>query len=322
MTSTDLPVRDSGPAPHTPHTGRAAAVRRRAPRTGPHSRHHPRTHLTLGAGRTSRVLALAALTVMALVWLLPMAWALLTAFKSERDASDPLHWLLPAHGFTLQGFSAVWERGDLPLWMLNSLLISAAVTVITVLVSAMAGYAFSRTLFAGRRWLFALTVAAVLVPPQILIVPWFQQMLSLGLLDTYAAVILPQTVAPVMVFILKKHFDSLPHELEEAARIDGAGHWRIFWSVLLPLSRPMLAAVSIFVFIGAWNNFLWPFISTSDPALMTLPVGITSVKDAYGIQYAQSMASAVLAALPLVVVFMFFQRHIVKSVATTGLGGQ
>ena len=279
-------------------------------------------NLTLGESRTARAAALAVLAVAALVWLLPMAWALLTAFKPEQDASNPLHWLWPEHGFTLRGFSSVWERGALPLWMLNSLLISSAVTVITVLVSAMAGYAFSRTLFAGRRALFVLTLAAVLVPPQILIVPWFQQMLTLHLLDTYAAVILPQTVAPVMVFILKKHFDSLPRELEEAARIDGAGHWRIFWSVLLPLSRPMLAAVAIFVFIGAWNNFLWPFVSTSDPALMTLPVGITSVKDAYGVQYAQSMASAVLAALPLVAVFVFFQRHIVKSVATTGLGGQ
>ncbi|MEU2923853.1 carbohydrate ABC transporter permease [Streptomyces sp. NPDC007251] len=309
MASTDLPVR-TAPAPRAPYAVREVAVRRRA------------AHLSLGESRTARVLALAALSVLALVWLLPMAWALLTAFKSEQDASDPVHWLWPRHGLTFHGFSTVWDRGELPLWMLNSFLVAAAVTVITVLVSAMAGYAFSRTRFAGRRRLFALTVAAVVVPPQLLIVPWFQQMLSLHLVDTYAAVILPQTVAPVMVFILKKHFDSLPRELEEAARIDGAGHWRIFWSVLLPLSRPMLAAVAIFVFIGAWNNFLWPFVSTSDPDLMTLPVGITSVKDAYGIQYAQSMASAVLAALPLVVVFMFFQRHIVKSVATTGLGGQ
>ncbi|MFE7170758.1 carbohydrate ABC transporter permease [Streptomyces sp. NPDC057616] len=313
MTSTELPVR-TGPTKQAAGPVRELRVTRRA-RSG-------RTNLTLGESRLSRALALAALTVLAVVWLLPMSWALLTAFKSEADASDPAHWFWPRHGFTLHGFSTVWERGDLPLWMLNSLLISAAVTVITVLVSAMAGYAFSRTRFPGRRRLFMLTVAAVLVPPQVLIVPWFQQMLTLHLLDTYAAVILPQTVAPVMVFILKKHFDSLPRELEEAARIDGAGHWRIFWSVLMPLSRPMLAAVAIFVFIGAWNNFLWPFVSTSDPNLMTLPVGITSVKDAYGIQYAQTMASAVLAALPLVVVFVFFQRHIVKSVATTGLGGQ
>ncbi|MEU5525102.1 carbohydrate ABC transporter permease [Streptomyces sp. NPDC093250] len=314
MTSTDVGTR---PARRTVSPLPAA---RRAHRSRPVPQRGP--NLTLGAGRLSRTLALAALAVLALIWLLPMAWAVFTAFKSDQDASDPVHWIRPRGGFTLDAFRTVIERGDLPLWMLNSFLIAAAVTAVTVAVSAMAGYAFSRTLFRGRRWLFAVTVASILVPPQMLIVPWFQQMLTLNLVDTYAAVILPQTVAPVVVFILKKHFDTVPRELEEAARIDGAGHARVFWSVMLPLSRPMLAAVSIFVFIGAWNNFLWPFVSTSDPALMTLPVGITAVKDAYGINYAQTMASSVLAALPLVLVFVFFQRHIVKSVATTGLGGQ
>ncbi|MGI5473048.1 carbohydrate ABC transporter permease [Streptomyces sp. CA-132043] len=315
MTATEARVRPGrralSPVPAVPRAGR---TRRPAPQRGP--------NLTLGASRLSRTLALATLSVLALTWLLPMAWAVFTSVKSERDASDPLHWIWPQAGFTLDGFRTVIERGDLPLWMLNSFVISAAVTLVTVVVSAMAGYAFSRTLFRGRRWLFTISTAAILVPPQLLMVPWFQQMLTLDLVDTYAAVILPQTVAPVMVFILKKHFDTIPRELEEAARLDGAGHARIFWSVMLPLSRPMLAAVAIFVFIGAWNNFMWPFISTSDPALMTLPVGITSVKDAYGVNYAQTMASAVLAALPLVLVFVFFQRHIVKSVATTGLGGQ
>ncbi|MGV9810830.1 carbohydrate ABC transporter permease [Streptomyces cellulosae] len=311
MTSADLRTR---PARPTVSPLPAARRARRDVQRGP--------NLTLGPTRTARTLALAALAVLAVLWLLPMAWAVLTAFKSEQDASDPVHWIWPQAGFTLDGFRTVIERGDLPLWMWNSFFVSAAVTLVTVAVSAAAGYAFSRTVFRGRRALFALTIASVLVPPQMLIVPWFQQMLTLNLVDTYAAVILPQTVAPVMVFILKKHFDTIPRELEEAARLDGAGHARIFWSVMLPLSRPMLAAVSIFVFIGAWNNFLWPFVSTSDPALMTLPVGITAVKDAYGVNYAQTMASSVLAALPLVLVFVFFQRHIVKSVATTGLGGQ
>ncbi|MCM3299399.1 carbohydrate ABC transporter permease [Streptomyces pseudogriseolus] len=311
MTSADLRTR-----PARPTFSPLPAARRARPgiQRGP--------NLTLGASRTARSLALAALAVLAVVWLLPMAWAVFTAFKSEQDASDPVHWIWPQAGFTLDGFRTVIERGDLPLWMWNSFFVAAAVTVVTVAVSAAAGYAFSRTVFRGRRVLFALTVASVLVPPQMLIVPWFRQMLTLDLVDTYAAVILPQTVAPVMVFILKRHFDTIPRELEEAARLDGAGHARIFWSVMLPLSRPMLAAVAIFVFIGAWNNFLWPFVSTSDPALMTLPVGITAVKDAYGVNYAQTMASSVLAALPLVLVFVFFQRHIVKSVATTGLGGQ
>ncbi|MER7738163.1 carbohydrate ABC transporter permease [Streptomyces sp. NPDC096538] len=311
MTSVDLGTR---PARRTVSPLPASRRARPAGGRGP--------NLTLGPSRTARVLALAVLAALALTWLLPMAWAVLTAFKSEQDASDPLHWIWPQGGFTLDGFRTVVERGDLPLWMWNSFFVAAAVTIVTVAVSAAAGYAFSRTLFKGQRGLFALTVASILVPPQMLIVPWFQQMLTLNLVDTYAAVILPQTVAPVMVFILKKHFDTIPRELEEAARLDGAGHARIFWSVMLPLSRPMLAAVSIFVFIGAWNNFLWPFVSTSDPALMTLPVGITAVKDAYGVNYAQTMASSVLAALPLVLVFVFFQRHIVKSVATTGLGGQ
>ncbi|MET9165203.1 carbohydrate ABC transporter permease [Streptomyces cellulosae] len=311
MTSADLRTRPARPMVSPLPAARRA---RRDVQRGP--------NLTLGPTRTARTLALAALAVPAVLWLLPMAWAVLTAFKSEQDASDPVHWVWPQAGFTLDGFRTVIERGDLPLWMWNSFFVSAAVTLVTVAVSAAAGYAFSRTVFRGRRVLFALTIASVLVPPQMLIVPWFQQMLTLNLVDTYAAVILPQTVAPVMVFILKKHFDTIPRELEEAARLDGAGHARIFWSVMLPLSRPMLAAVSIFVFIGAWNNFLWPFVSTSDPALMTLPVGITAVKDAYGVNYAQTMASSVLAALPLVLVFVFFQRHIVKSVATTGLGGQ
>ncbi|KAF4407680.1 MULTISPECIES: carbohydrate ABC transporter permease [Streptomyces] len=278
--------------------------------------------LIIGESRLARRLALGALAVMSLAWLLPLLWAVVTSFKTDADASSADHWVLPPEGWTATSYRTVLEQGDVLLWMFNSLVIAAAVTVITLVVSAMAGYAFSRTVFKGRKQLFAVTVASILVPGQLLIVPWFQQMLTLGLVDTYAAVILPQVVAPIMVYILKKFFDGIPRELEEAARIDGAGHWRVFRSIVLPLSRPMLAAVGIFVFIGAWNNFLWPFIVTSDPSLMTLPVGLTSVKNAYGVQYAQTMASAVLGALPLLVVFMLFQRHIVKSVATTGLGGQ
>lgn len=180
----------------------------------------------------------------------------------------------------------------------------------------------SRDLYAAAAAaLLGVTVAAIMVPPQLLVVPLFDQMTLFNMVDTYAAVILPQVVAPIMVFILKRFFDAIPKELEEAARIDGASEFRVFRSIVLPLSRPIVAAVAIFVFIGAWNNFMWPFIVTNDPDLMTLPVGLATVKDAYGIQYAQSMASALLAALPLIVVFLLFQRRIVNSVATTGLGG-
>jgi multiple sugar transport system permease protein len=276
--------------------------------------------MLLGHGRLPRVLAGTALVVFAALWLVPFLWALATSFQSEADATSPGVW--PIKGaFTLEGYREVFERGNLPLWAFNSVLIAALVTLLTVAVSTLAAYGFSRGVFRGRKVLLGLTVASIMVPPQLLIVPLFQQMLLFRLVDTYWGVILPQVVAPMMVFILKRFFDAVPRELEEAARIDGASELRVFWSIVLPLSRPIVAAVSIFVFIGAWNNFLWPFIVTNDADLMTLPVGLATVRDSYGVQYAQSMASATLAALPLIVVFLFFQRRIVRSVATTGLGG-
>ncbi|WP_053666092.1 carbohydrate ABC transporter permease [Streptomyces sp. NRRL F-7442] len=276
--------------------------------------------LLLGHGRLPRVLAGTALVVLAVVWLLPFVWAILTSVQSEEDINTP--GLSPLKGaFTLDAYQRILERGNVTVWAFNSLLISALVTLITVAVSTLAAYGFSRGTFRGRRALLAVTVAAIMVPPQLLVVPLFDQMTLFNLVDTYAAVILPQVVAPMMVFILKRFFDAVPKELEEAARIDGASEFRVFRSVVLPLSRPIVAAVAIFVFIGAWNNFMWPFVVTNDPDLMTLPVGLATVKDAYGIQYAQSMASALLAALPLIVVFLLFQRRIVNSVATTGLGG-
>ncbi|WP_433340200.1 carbohydrate ABC transporter permease [Streptomyces sp. CA-253872] len=276
----------------------------------------------LGSGPLPKVIALLALLVATVLWLLPLAWGLVTSFKSETDAATPDDGWIPTHGFTLGAYRKILDQGNLPLWGLNSLLVTVVVTALTVAVSALAAYGFSRTLFRGRKVLLALTLASIMVPPQILIVPLFREMITAHLADTYWAVILPQVVAPAMVFILKRFFDGVPRELEEAARIDGAGSLRVFWSIVLPLSRPILAAVAIFVFITTWNNFLWPFISTSDPNLMTLPVGLSTVKDSYGLQYAQSAAAAMLASLPLVIVFMVFQRQIVKSVATTGLGGQ
>lgn len=276
--------------------------------------------LLLGHGRLPKVLAGSTLTILAVVWLLPFLWAVATSLQSEQDVMKS--GLSPFKGaLTFSAYRQILDRGNVPTWAFNSLFISVLVTVLTTAVSTLAAYGFSRGTFRGRRTLLAITVAAIMVPPQLLIVPLFEQMTMFHLVDTYTAVILPQVVAPMMVFILKRFFDGIPRELEDAARIDGASELRVFTSIVLPLSRPIVAAVAIFVFIGAWNNFMWPFIVTNDPDLMTLPVGLATVKDAYGIQYAQSMASALLAALPLIVMFLLFQRRIVNSVATTGLGG-
>ncbi|GLJ63040.1 MULTISPECIES: carbohydrate ABC transporter permease [Microbacterium] len=269
-----------------------------------------------------RIVAFAVLLLLAIGWLLPFLWAVATAFKTETDAAsgDP-SWIGPS-GPTTDAFTAILSQGNVWIWAFNSLWTSAAVTAITLAISAMAAYAFSRLDFTGRRWLYVAVIAAIVVPPQALIIPLFYEMLAFNMIDTHWGLILPQVVAPAMVFILKQFFDAVPIELEDAARVDGASRFRVFWSIVLPLSRPILASVAIFVFIGAWNNFLWPFLVINDTTLMTLPVGLQTVISAYGVQYAQVMAQAVLAALPLIIVFLIFQKQIVKGVATTGFGGQ
>jgi multiple sugar transport system permease protein len=269
-----------------------------------------------------RISALVVLIVLAIGWLLPFLWAVATAFKTETDAASGDPSWIGASGPTIEAFTAILSQGNVYIWAFNSLWTSIAVTLITLAISALAAYAFSRLDFTGRKWLFVAVIASIVVPPQVLIIPLFYQMLAFNMIDTYWGLILPQVVAPAMVFILKRFFDAIPIELEDAARVDGASRLRIFWSIVLPLSRPILASVAIFVFIGAWNNFLWPFLVINDTTLMTLPVGLQTVISAYGVQYAQVMAQAVLAALPLIIVFIIFQKQIVKGVATSGFGGQ
>ena len=270
----------------------------------------------------ARVIAFLALAIMAAIWLLPFLWAVATGFKTETDAAAGGLNLIGESGISTQAFESILSEGNVYIWALNSAWTSAVITFITVAISALAAYAFSRLHFAGKKWIFVAVIASIIVPPQALIIPLYYQMLTFDMVDTYWGLILPQVVMAPIVFILKRFFDAVPIELEEAARVDGAGRFRVFWTVVLPLSRPILGAVSIFVFIQAWNNFLWPFLIINDTFLMTLPVGLQTVISAYGIQYAQVMAQAVLAALPLVIIFLFFQRQIVKGVATTGFGGQ
>ncbi|WJM16147.1 carbohydrate ABC transporter permease [Microbacterium arborescens] len=268
------------------------------------------------------VVAFIALALMAIGWLLPFLWAVATAFKTETDAASGAGGWVGESGPTTEAFTSILSQGNVWIWAGNSLWTSVVITLLTVAISAVAAYAFSRLEFRGKKLLYGAVIASIVIPPQVLIIPLFYEMLAFNLVDTPWGLILPQVVAPAMVFILKKFFDQVPIELEDAARVDGAGRFRVFWSIVLPLSRPILGAVAIFVFIGAWNNFLWPFLIINDTTLMTLPVGLQTVISAYGVQYAQVMAQAVLASVPLIVVFLVFQKQIVRGVATTGFGGQ
>ena len=276
-----------------------------------------------GVGWRSRVgsgLAFGVLLVLAVIWLVPLAWAVDTALKPESETIViPVSWI-PSH-FTLDAFKQVLDAGNILRWYFNSALTSVIITAVVVLLASLAAYSFSRVPFRGRGVLFWVVLAGIMIPPQILIVPLFTEMNTLGFVNTYQGIILPQIASPIAVFIFKQFFDGIPHELEDAALVDGASRFRIYWQIYLPLSRPAMAAVAIFTFVISWNYWLWPFIVLTGTNMMTIPVGLATVQSAYGIHNAQIMASAVLGGLPLLIVFLFFQRQIVEGIAGTGLKG-
>lgn len=258
------------------------------------------------------------LLLLALLWIIPVAWTIDTAFKPEGETTlIPITWL--SSHFTAAAFIQTFSSTSLPRWYLNSALTSALITVITVILTSMAAFALSRIPFRGRGILFWIILAGLMIPGTILIVPLFTEMQSLGLVDTYWGIILPQIASPLAVFIFKQFFDGIPHELEEAAIIDGASRWRVYWQIWMPLSRAAIAAVAIVIFVVSWNNFIWPFIVITNNDMMTIPVGLATVQTSYGVRYAQIMASAILAGLPVLILFLFFQRQIVQGIAGTGL---
>jgi len=258
------------------------------------------------------------LIAFALIWIVPIAWALDTALKPNAETTKTT-WLI--QNPTFDAFGRVLHDTDILRWFGSSLIISVITSVGTVVAASLAAYALSRMRFRYRNLLFWLILAGIMIPGQVLIVPQFREFDLLHLLNTFWGAALPQIPAAIAVFIFKQFFDGLPRELEEVARMDGAGFFRIYRQIIMPLARPAVAAVVIFAFVSSWNNLLWPLLVLSNPDIMTIPVGLATVQGAFGIRYADTMASAILGAIPLVAVFLLFQRNIVEGIAGTGLKG-
>ncbi|MFK4788742.1 carbohydrate ABC transporter permease [Microbacterium sp. ZW T5_56] len=272
-------------------------------------------------GRTFNRVAAVVLVIFSVIWLIPSLFALKTALTDNGTAAIGASAILSDWNPTLYSFSTLLGSGDIWNWYLSSAITSVVTSALTVLLASMAAYALSRLKFRGSNIVLLLIVLGIMIPGQVLIVPIFQELNALGLLNTYWSVIFPQVPAVIAVFIFKQFFDSIPRELEEAAVIDGAGTWRIYWSLIMPLSRPVIAAVTILTFVGVWNNLLLPLYVLSNPDLMTIPVGLATVQGSFGQRYADIQAGAILAALPLVILYLIFQRQIVEGVTGSGLKG-
>ncbi|HZZ63535.1 MAG TPA: carbohydrate ABC transporter permease [Roseiarcus sp.] len=258
------------------------------------------------------VITLATLIVAAL-WAFPLYWGLVTTFKPEYLVVRPVVHLWPEH-FTVENYVHALLETKIGLWYLNSLITSGAVTAIVVVMAASAGYAISQLNFPGRRIFWWMILASFMIPIQALIVNHFILMSQFRVINTLTGVVLPQLVAPVTVIIYKQFFDSVPKDFREAAVIDGANDFQLLFRIYLPMNWGITTALAIITFISAWNLFLWPFLAISSEDKMNITVGITQVHDAFGVQYARDLAVAMLAALPVAVVYLIFQRRVTQAI--------
>lgn len=259
----------------------------------------------------------------ALLFLMPMFWMLSTSFKPKSQwFSKEISWI--PRTITTQNYETLLNNPTTPIlrWFINSLLIGITVTALILIVDSLAAYAYARMKFRGRDTIFALLLATLFMPGIMFLVPNFLTIYRFGLLNNYGGVIIPGLAGVFGVFFLRQFFETVPRDLEEAAAIDGASQVQTFFQIALPLARPALATLAIITFLGSWNDFLWPLLILKDRALQTLPPGLRTLQGAYTAEYGQMMAGAVIAAVPVLLLYIVLQRYIVQSVATTGLAGQ
>lgn len=259
--------------------------------------------------------------VAAIITLIPFAWMLSTALKpaSEVFSTPPS---LIGSSIEWGNFAAAWNYLPFGRFMLNGIIVSGVGTLIVVASSAMAAYAFSRLKWRGRDGVFLIYLGTLMIPQEVLIVPMFILMRQLGWVNSYQGLIVPWAFTAFGTFLLRQFFLSLPDELEEAARIDGASRWTSFTRIILPLATPALGTLAVFTFIGYWNSFLWPLLMVSDVNMATVPLGLNMFLGQTGNQWNLLMAASTISVIPSAIIVIALQRYLVSGIALSGMGGR
>jgi multiple sugar transport system permease protein len=259
-----------------------------------------------------------------IIWLLisviPFIWMLSTSFKGPGEIFIfPPRWI--PRNPTFNNYIDLFQNMNFGRPFLNSVIVSLSTTFLSVLVATMAGYGFAKFRFKNKNLLFLFILGTIMVPGQITMIPVFLLLSRLNLLNTYWGLILPAIANAFNIFFMRQYIMSIPDELIEAAKIDGAHEGWIFFRIILPLARPAMAAITIFTFTGSWNNFLWPLIIATDESMYTLPVAVSVLGGQYTENIAMQMAGSVIVILPLIIVFLFTQRYFIKGITFTGMKG-
>lgn len=268
-------------------------------------------------------LTMAALTIFAALWLIPIVWMVSMSLQPNdllaRTTSNTALGLLPVP-FTLENFQRLLTLGLTPRWFLNSMIVATVMTALVLTLSTLAGYAFARIPFKGRNVIYAFVLAGLVVPEQAIFIPLYTMFADWGWHNGYAALIAPRLAVPIGVFLMTQFFRGVPSYLEEAAMLDGANRFTIFTRIMLPLSVPAATTLAILTFLYAWNDYLWPLISANQPEMFTITVGLASIQS----NFAQSeglgrvMASGVAASLPVIALYLAFQRYVIRGIALGG----
>ena len=262
------------------------------------------------------------LALLALLFLAPLLWMVSTSLKSTSEVSQADLTFLPQDP-TLEGYQKILDAPQTPVaqWFLNSMIAATAQTLLVLVVATMAAYALARLTFPGKRIITALILATLFVPPISLLIPNYVIVSNFGWLDSLSAVIIPCAAGAFGVFLLRQFFLSLPLELEEAALLDGAGRWKIFLTIIVPLSRPALATLALLTFLANWNDFLWPLYVLFSPERLTIQPGLSTLQSAYTTDYATILAGGAIASIPVLVLFLISQRFVIEGIARGGLKG-
>lgn len=271
-----------------------------------------------GARRLAGTVTLHVVVVLgAAVMFFPFLWTIITSISPGAGLSV-MPSLIPDDP-SLEAYRQLFTEKPFGRVILNSIGLAAATTVVQLVTSATAAYAFSRLPFKGRGVVFAIYLATMMVPLQVLIVPLFVELRAFGLINTYLGALLPTFASAFGIFLLRQAINQVPRELDEAATIDGAGHFRIFFAIVLPNIRPALATLAVFAFMGSWNSFLWPLIVLRRPELQTLPIALAGLQGQYTTQWDVIMAGSVVSILPMLALYIFAQKYVIQGVASSGI---
>lgn len=258
------------------------------------------------------------LFALAALWLFPVLWIVISSFKTNNDlySFPPRFWPEP---ITFGHFTDAFEKGNFGRYFMNSTIVTVSSTILLLLINSMAGFALAKYKFRGDMLLLVGFISTLMIPLEVIMIPIFKVLSFLGLFNSLLALIIPPAATPTGVFLIRQYLLTVPDELLEAARIDGASEWRIYWRIILPICKPMLAVLAIFSFMWRWDDFLWPLIGISDPSLYTIQLALSNFIGEYNVDWGILLAMSVITMIPVLVVFIIFQRQFVSGMVTSGM---